>query len=79
MTLLMYNILSIDYSDTIHGIRYGKYINNELHILFEIIGKLETLKINNLGLSQDKVRYFVYKDRAVTYEGGMTVLEYIWL
>jgi hypothetical protein len=74
------NFYKFVYSKNIHGIRWGKYLNGELHVLFEVIGKFETLKIKNL-IDQhiDKIYYFVYKERVTLYNNGLTKTEYIWL
>ena len=74
-------ISDYSYSKNIHGIRWGKYFNNfnNFIVLFEIIGKFDTLNIKNITIPTEKVYYFVYKERVSLYKNGLTNTEYIWV
>ena len=63
---------------SIHGIRCGRYFNNFI-VLFEIIGKFDTLNLKNITIPTEKVYYFVYKERVSLYKNGLTNTEYIWV
>ena len=67
------------YLPEIYGIRWGKYLNNKIEIIFEQmnLNNLEVLK-NQIKLNTKNLQYYIYKERIVKIH-GYQYCDYTWV